>query len=278
VRLLLVEPQPHERVRRRRERLDCPRSLAGHRDQLLARVGARPDHAQELRRPCAGRDPERDQGPVPVGHEPGEQLVEHRVRDLLRNPLGDLRPVQAGLLLRERVQRVVVRMRPSRPGQRERVHDRPGPRVQVIRVKPAADRLAVRRRRRREPRRRRPFPRHRPGSGRPPGLAGQLEPAAEVPCFHPRRLAPGDLDSPGEPEPAKQRQRVRPLRRRRPTRRLQVPQELRHRLDPAARRITQVVRLPPVPGLHEAPGRGHHQRPEIPDRTIVVTFSHEPRP
>ena len=35
---------------------------------------------------------------------------------------------------------------------------------------------------------------------------------------------------------------------------------------------------PTVTGLHQAPGRGHHQRPEIPDRPVIVTFSHERRP
>ena len=134
-------------------------------------IGPRAGNAEKLRRPGAGGHPERHQGPVPVRAKPGEQLVEHRVRDLLRNPLRDLRAEQARLLLRERLHRVVVRVRPTRPGQRERVHDRPGPGLQVIGVEAAADRLAVRHRRRREPRRRRPLPRHHLGRGRlPPGL------------------------------------------------------------------------------------------------------------
>jgi hypothetical protein len=208
VRLLLVEPQPHERVRRRRrrrERLDRPRSLADHRDELLAGVGARPRDAQELRCPRAGGDPERDQRPVPVRPEPGEQLVEHAVGDLPGNRLRDSRPEQAGLPPRERLQRVVMRVRPPRPGQRERVHDRPGPGLQAIRVEAPAYRFAVRHRRRREPYRRRPRPGYRPNHGRPPpGLFRELEPAAEVPGLHPRRLAPRHLDGPGEPEPAQQ--------------------------------------------------------------------------
>ncbi len=241
-------------------------------------IGPRAGNAEKLRRPGAGGHPERDQGPVPVRAKPGEQLVEHRVRDLLRNPLRDLRAEQARLLLRERLHRVVVRVRPTRPGQRERVHDRPGPGLQVIGVEAAADRLAVRNCRRREPSRRRPLPRHHLGRGRlSAGLAGELEVPAEVPGLDPRRLVPRDIHGPREPEPAQQRQRIRPLRRRGPPGRLQVPQELRHRHDTPAARAAQVVRLPQIPGLDKRPCCGNHQRSEIPGR--VCLFSrHGTRP
>jgi hypothetical protein len=154
----------------------------------------------------------------------------------------------------------------------------PGPGLQVIGVEAAADRLAVHHRRRREPSRRRPLPRHRLGRGRlSPGLAGELEVPAEVPGLDPRRLVPRDIHGPGEPEPAQQRQRLRPLRRRGPPGRLQVPQELRHRHDPPAARAAQAVRLPQVPGLDKRPCCGNHQRSEIPDR--VCLFSrHGTRP
>ena len=45
---------------------NAPGSLADHRDQLLARVGVADRGAQQLRGPRPGRDPERDQRPVPV--------------------------------------------------------------------------------------------------------------------------------------------------------------------------------------------------------------------
>ena len=100
---------------------------------------------------------------------------------------------------------------------------------------------------------------------------------AEVAGLASGRLIPRDVHGPGEPEPAEQRQRVRPLRRRRASGRLQVPQELRHRLDTPAARIVQVVRLPRIPGLDERPGRGNHERAEIPG-TVLFSFSHEQRP
>ena len=40
--------------------------------------------------------------------------------------------------------------------------------------------------------------------------------------------------------------------------------------DPAARRITKVVRLPQIPSLDQCPRCGNHGRPEIPGR---VCFS-----
>ena len=164
--------------------------------------------------------------------EPGEQLVERAVGDLPRHPLGHPWPEQPRLLLRERVQRVVMRVRPPRPGQRERVHDRPRPGLQMICVEAAADRLAVRRRRRRV------LPRRtsRPAVPRQARTVSELKMPAEVPGLGPGRLVPRDAHRPGEPEPAQQRKRVRPLRRRRTARRLQVPQVLRYRPDPDATR------------------------------------------
>ncbi len=276
--LLLIKTQPHERVRRRRKLLHRPRSLADHGDELLTGISTRAYGAEELGRACAGGDPERDESAVPVRGQPGEQLVEHRVRDLLRDTAGHPRPEQAGLLPGKRVHRVVMRVRPARPGQGKRVHDRPGPGLQVIGVEAPADRLAVRHRRRRVLRGRGPLSRNRSRfRRRPDGLACELEMSAEVAGLASRRLIPRDIHGPREPEPAKQCQRVRPLRRRRTAGCLQVPQELRHRLDSPAARIAQVVRLPRTPGLDERPGRRDHERSEVPD-TVHFSFSHEQRP
>jgi hypothetical protein len=89
-------------------------------------------------------------------------------------------------------------------------------------------------------------------------------------------LVPRDVHGPGEPEPPQQRQRVRPLGCRRPPGCLQVPQELRYRLHALATGTAQEVRLPQVPGLDQRPGRGHRERPEVPDS--IVLLSHEQRP
>ena len=81
--------------RARREALHRPRALADHRDQLLRRDRRPCARAQQLRGPCPGRDPERDQRPVPVRGQPGEQLVEPLVGDASRDPPGHPRPVAA---------------------------------------------------------------------------------------------------------------------------------------------------------------------------------------
>ena len=62
--LRLIQPQPHERIRRGRQRLQRPGALADHCDQLLAGVGVADRGPQQLRGPRPGRDPERDQRPV----------------------------------------------------------------------------------------------------------------------------------------------------------------------------------------------------------------------
>jgi len=221
VRLLLVETQPHERVRRRRQRLHRPRSLADHRDELAAGVHAPAGDAEQFRGPRARGDPERDQGPVPVRRQGREQLVEQPVRDAPRDTSRLPGPEQSCPFLPERLQRVLVRMRPAvLPGQRERVGQRPGPRLQVIAVKRTADRLAARDRRGRVSRARRSLPGHRvhrprrwPGAGPcrtacppviPLRLARQLQPPAEIPGLCPRRLIPFEPARPGEAEPPQQ--------------------------------------------------------------------------
>ena len=149
VRLLLVEPQPHERVRRRRQRLHRPRSLADHRDQLAARVHAPAGDAEQFRGPGTGGHPERDQGPVPVRAAGPANSSSNTRSGILRgmrcgsrgrnSPARSRRNGSSGLWC--------ACARPPVPGQRERVDQRPGPRLQVIVVKRPADRLAVRDRR-----------------------------------------------------------------------------------------------------------------------------------
>jgi hypothetical protein len=79
----------------------------------------------------------------------------------------------------------------------------------------------------------------------------------------PRRLIPRHIHGPREPERARQCQRVRPLRRHRTARCLQVPQELRHRPDSAAVRIAQAVRPPQSPDrIHYS--LSHEHRPRRP--------------
>ena len=92
--LRLIQPQPHERVRRGRDRLQRPGALADHGDQLLARVGISLGGAEQLRRAHPGRHPERHQRPVPVRAQRREQLAELLIRDLPRPAPGQLRPVQ----------------------------------------------------------------------------------------------------------------------------------------------------------------------------------------
>jgi hypothetical protein len=143
------------------------------------------------------------------------------VRDLPRDPAGHPRPERPDFCLGNGSSGLWCACARSLPDHRERVHDRPGPRLQVIPVEAPADRLGVRHRRRRVLRRRRPFPRHRRARDpQAPGLVGELEVPTEVAGLDPGRLVPRDAHGPREPEPAQQRQRVRPLRRCRTARRL----------------------------------------------------------
>ena len=149
--LLLIQPQPYERVRRRRKLLHRPGSFADDRDQLPSRIGIGSRSPQQLRGTGPGRDPERDQRPVAVRAEPGEKLAELPIGDAARGPLRHPGPEQAGPAAGERIHRIAVRPRTAGPaaGQRERIDHRPGPGIEVEIVKVTQHRLAVRRRRRR---------------------------------------------------------------------------------------------------------------------------------
>ena len=276
--LSLIQPQPHERVRGCGQLLQLLCPLADHRDQLLPGIGVGGRRAQQLRSPRPGRDPERDQRPVPVRTQQREQLVEPLIRDLPRHPPRSLRPVPPGALASKRLHRVVMRVRPSpppTPGQRERVDHRPGASLQVKIVKAAQHALAVHHRRRRIPAARRPLasnrvrrPRSRRPSGRssagiPPArprrLISQPDPAAEIPRLGAGRLIPADPRRPQEPPPAQQIHPIRPVRRRRAPARSQFTEELRRRDNQRAASIDQPERLEQIPGRLKRPEQRHHQ-------------------
>jgi hypothetical protein len=141
VALAPVEPQPHQRVRGRRNLLQRARALADHGDQLPASVDVAATQAEQFRRARPGGHPQRDQCPVPMRAELGEQPVEQLVRDRARDPPGDPGPIQPHPLVAERLHRVVVRVRPPTaplPRQRERVDHRAGARVAMDRIGRAA--------------------------------------------------------------------------------------------------------------------------------------------
>ena len=139
-------------------------------------------------------------------------------------------------------------MRPARPHQRERIHQRTSPGLHMKGVEGTQNRLTMRHRRWRIPTPRRPLPSHRvhrrrcprhrscrqlprPGNGSRP-----LGPAAHASADGLASRSPGSSTSPGptrvacphatnrpqEPEPPQQIHPVRPLRRRRPPTSLQT--------------------------------------------------------
>ena len=297
VHLRLIQPQPHESIRRRRQLLQLPCPLADHRDQLLPRISIGGRRAQQLAGPRARRHPQRHQRPVPVRAQQREQLAEPHIRDLPRHPPGQLRPVPAGALGRERLHRVVMRVRPAAPpapGQRERIDHRPGASLQVESVKATQHALAVHHRRRRIPAARGPLARYRvrrprrhrrpqprcPTSGIPPvrphRLVSQPDPAAEVPGLSTGRLIPADPRRPQEPEPAKNIHPIRPLRRRRPPARSQFPEVRRSRGNHHPASVDQPERLEQIPGRLKRPEQRHHQPRQIPRRIPVC--DHDQRP
>ena len=95
-------------------------------------------------------------------------------------------------------------------------------------------------------------------------LTRDLQPSAEVPGLDPSRPVPADLDSPQEPEPPQQVQRIRADRGRRPTRRLQIPQIDRDRLHRDPVDVDEPVGLPHVVRRHHTTGLRHDQSAQIP--------------
>ena len=291
--LRLIQPQPDERVRRCRQLLHEPRPLADHGDQLLPRICVTRRGAQQLRGPGPGRHPEGDKGPVPVGRQRGEQLIKLLVRDAPRHPLHHRGTVPAAALITVRLRRVVVGIRPAAPPaprQRERVHHRPRPSLQVQVVEGTQHALGVRPGRGRISHRRRRLPGDRvdrllpsapnPGPARPrrarSRLGRQLNPPAEIPGLRPGGLVPPNPRRPQETEPAKQVHPVRPLRGGRPPARLKLPQIHRDRTDNYPVRIDEAVRLERITGRLKQPAARHHQPGQI--ASAILFSAHDQRP
>lgn len=275
--LHLVEPQPHEGVGRGRQLLELPAALTHHLDQLAARVDPALRRREQLRGAGPGRDVEGHQGPVAVRAQPREDLIELLVRDGARHPDGHGRPIEPAPLVAVGVHRVAVRMCPPlapSPVQ-GRVQHRAGTGVTVKIVEASQHRFAVRAHRRRI----RPVPgRCCPLAGRcglfpiapvrPRRLAGDLQPAAEIPRLDPCRPVPADTQGPAEPEPPQQIEPIGAGRGRRAARSLQVPQERRHRLDHRPVGVHQPDRIPPVTGGHHPTDLRHHQARQICPRLL----------
>ena len=178
--------------------------------------------------------------------------------------------------------------------QRERIHHRTRPGLEVEIVELAQHALAMRRGRRRittawpwlasHPVRCPPLGRGHgdvssrladgPVPLRPPARADwlgcDLDPPAEVPSLAAGRLIPRHPGRPAEPEPPQQVHPIGPLGRHRAPCRLQVPQENRHRLDDLARRIDQPKRIPRIAGGLKETSRRDHKACHIP---VKITCS-----
>ena len=95
------------------------------------------------------------------------------------------------------------------------------------------------------------------------GLGTHLDPPAEVTGLSPGRLIPRHPGRPQEPEPAQQRDRIRPLRGLRPASGLQVPKVSRYRRHRRAGRVTQSPRLPRVARRLQRADRRNYQSRQI---------------
>ena len=245
-----------------------------------------PPRAPSSSAPARRSKPRTRPAPGPGQSAAGEDLVEPLVGDPARDPLGHPRAIPARPLLGERLHRIVMGMRATRPapGQRERVHDRSRPGLEVEGVEAAQHRLAVRQRRGRVLAARRPFARHRIRTG-----AGPARPAAgQRACGRPacRRPATGRNRGPrtGWPAPTA----PRPPRgtgtsaaapshtnaaSRAATRRLQLLQERGHRRT-AAERIDQPIGLPDHVGLDHRADTHNDQRDQIPRGILRSEHKH----
>lgn len=96
-----------------------------------------------------------------------------------------------------------------------------------------------------------------------------LHPAAEVSGLDTRSPVPRHLGRPKKTEPAQQIHPIRPGRRRRPSRRLQVLEVLGDRLDRCAVRTKKPVRQPLIAGLDQTAELRHHQRRQITRRLLL---------
>jgi hypothetical protein len=184
---LLIQPQPHERIRRGRQPLDSPRPLPRHRDELLTVVDVRAAQAQQLGGASPGRYVERQDRPVTGRRHRREQLVEQPVwngpRLCLRYPL----TVSSAPRLRKWLQRIVVGAAPAAAAGRHRVPQRPGPQFPVELIESADHSEVVVDRRRSEMSTRIPLARtqvetacRRPAAATRPPRAGRPHPQHEI--------------------------------------------------------------------------------------------------
>ena len=237
--LLLIQPQPHERVRRGRQLLHRPRPLADHRDQLL------PGSASPAVAPSSSeaRAPVDTQNATSARSrcEPSRANSSLNCSSgmLPRDPLRDPRPEQPRRLSAERLHRIVVRARPGPRGPGPAGTGSPSARTRP----PGENRKSGAARSRSAP----PSPAHTsgpalasrsPGSAllaaaRPRGIISRLariagaprppvrairlprdpQPAAEITGLGPGHLIPVQPRRPAEPEPAQQVHPIRPQRR-----------------------------------------------------------------
>jgi hypothetical protein len=145
-RLLLVEPQPHERVGRGRQPLQRPAALADHTDHLLLGHHEALADAEQFGGAGAGGHVERDQGPIPVAVQGREELAERLIRDAPRGWLGLLRLIhRSPRWPPERPHRIVVgvEMLVDAPGLGERVDQRPAVHLPVVLIERPDHRASV---------------------------------------------------------------------------------------------------------------------------------------
>ena len=100
-------------------------------------------------------------------------------------------------------------------------------------------------------------------------LVTQRYPPAEIPGLDPGRLIPRHADRPPEPEPPQQIHRIRPLRRDRTARRLQLLQEHRHSRNGSAFSVDQSDRIPHILRRLDRTHPRDHQRSQI---AIVIAY------
>ena len=211
-----------------------------------------------------GRDPERDQRPVPVRAEPGEQLAELLIGDAARGPLRHPGPEQPGPAARKRLHRIAVRPGTTGPAavQRERVHHRAGPGLEVEIVKVPQHRLAVRHRRRRVTAARSRLP----GDQQPPAEIAGPRPGSPGPTPAPPPSRTGTTAAgPSHTSAASHPTARTPAR----------PSGTRPPADHRTRRVHQLERLPRIARLPE-PARQRNRKPRHVQAPLVI--SHEQGP
>src|SRR5664279_2363406 len=105
--MLLIQAQPHERVRRGRQPLHPLASLATYGDALRSWIDQVDRHTEQLRGAGTGADVEREQGAVTITTRDREQRIEEPVRQRARNPVRELLAQRSGVARIVRLHRVV---------------------------------------------------------------------------------------------------------------------------------------------------------------------------